>query len=186
MTILTGNLQSVSGVPFGGPGYAVIIYSRLTRPGSNVDALILEMQDRIPMPTAAGGHFETGPLDPGPIRVELEGGTVHGRGWDIDLPESGTHSLANLIDAQVEWSPAVVGRAEVAASEAAAAAVRAEAAAATAAEDARDEVLGQFDDAVAGFFPISSASVGMGLVWAGTGFRWSWMDRHVDVYADEY
>ena len=119
MTVLTGDLQSISGAKFGGPGCAVLIYSRITRIGFATDAMILELVDRIPMPTEKAGKFTSPVMDPGPIRVELEGREVHGQGWDIDLPESGTWSLANLIDAQVEWSPAVVSRAETAAQHAA-------------------------------------------------------------------
>ena len=119
MTVLTGDLESISGTKFGGPGCAVLIYSRITRIGFATDAMILELVDRIPMPTEKAGKFTSPVMDPGPIRVELEGREVHGQGWDIDLPESGTWSLAALIDAQVEWSPAVVSRAETAAQHAA-------------------------------------------------------------------
>ena len=47
--------------------------------------------------------------------------------WNIDLPDEGVWSLTDLVDAQVDWSPAVIGRAEAAAREARDHADRAEA-----------------------------------------------------------
>ena len=119
MTTLIGDLQSIMGTPFGGEGHAVLIFSRVSRAAFQSGAVIIELHDRIPMPKEAEGKFSVEGLDPGPIRVELEGGTVHGHGWNVDLPEEGEWSLADLLDAQVEWSPAVVGRAESAARDAA-------------------------------------------------------------------
>ena len=115
MTNLTGDLRSIMGTPFGGVGHAVLIFSRVTRAAFDSDSVILQLHDRIDMPEDAQGKFRVDGLDPGPIRVELEGGTVHNHGWNIDLPDEGTWSLADLVDAQVDWSPAVIGRAEAAA-----------------------------------------------------------------------
>ena len=115
MTNLTGDLRSIMGTPFGGVGHAVLIFSRVTRAAFDSDSVILQLHDRIDMPEEAQGKFRVDNLDPGPIRVELEGGTVHNHGWNIDLPDEGTWSLADLVDAQVDWSPAVIGRAEAAA-----------------------------------------------------------------------
>lgn len=115
MTNLTGDLRSIMGTPFGGVGHAVLIFSRVTRAAFDSDSVILQLHDRIDMPEEAGGKFRVDGLDPGPVRVELEGGTVHNHGWNIDLPDEGTWSLADLVDAQVDWSPAVIGRAEAAA-----------------------------------------------------------------------
>ena len=129
MTNLTGDLRSIMGTPFGGVGYAVLIFSRVTRAAFDSDSVILQLHDRIEMPEEAGGKFEVEGLDPGPVRVELEGGTVHNHGWNIDLPDEGTWSLADLVDAQVDWSPAVIGRAEAAARDSRDHADRAEAAA---------------------------------------------------------
>ena len=117
MTNLIGDLRSIMGTPFGGAGHAVLIFSRVTRAAFDSDSVILQLHDRIEMPEEAGGKFQVDGLDPGPVRVELEGGTVHNHGWNIDLPDSGTWSLADLVDAQVDWSPAVIGRAEAAARE---------------------------------------------------------------------
>ena len=115
MTSLKGDLRSIMGTPFGGVGHAVLIFSRVTRAAFNSDSVVLQLHDRIEMPEDANGKFQVDGLDPGPIRVELEGGTVHNHGWNIDLPDEGTWSLADLVDAQVDWSPAVIGRAEAAA-----------------------------------------------------------------------
>lgn len=115
MTNLIGDLRSIMGTPFGGVGHAVLIFSRVTRAAFDSDSVILQLHDRIDMPEEAGGKFRVDGLDPGPVRVELEGGTVHNHGWNIDLPDDGTWSLADLVDAQVDWSPAVIGRAEAAA-----------------------------------------------------------------------
>ena len=115
MTNLIGDLRSIMGTPFGGVGHAVLIFSRVTRAAFDSDSVILQLHDRIEMPEEAGGKFQVDGLDPGPVRVELEGGTVHNHGWNIDLPDEGTWSLADLVDAQVDWSPAVIGRAEAAA-----------------------------------------------------------------------
>lgn len=115
MTNLIGDLRSIMGTPFGGVGHAVLIFSRVTRAAFDSDSVILQLHDRIEMPEDAQGKFRVDNLDPGPIRVELEGGTVHNHGWNIDLPDDGTWSLADLVDAQVDWSPAVIGRAEAAA-----------------------------------------------------------------------
>ena len=129
MTNLTGDLRSIMGTPFGGVGHAVLIFSRVTRAAFDSDSVILQLHDRIEMPKEANGKFRIEGLDPGPIRVELEGGTVHNHGWNIDLPDEGTWSLADLVDAQVDWSPAVIGRAEAAARDSRGHADRAEAAA---------------------------------------------------------
>ena len=117
MTNLIGDLRSIMGTPFGGVGHAVLIFSRVTRAAFDSDSVILQLHDRIDMPEDAAGKFRIDNLDPGPVRVELEGGTVHNHGWNIDLPDEGTWSLADLVDAQVDWSPAVIGRAEAAARE---------------------------------------------------------------------
>ena len=129
MTSLKGDLRSIMGTPFGGVGHAVLIFSRVTRAAFDSDSVILQLHDRIEMPKEANGKFRIEGLGPGPIRVELEGGTVHNHGWNIDLPDEGTWSLADLVDAQVDWSPAVIGRAEAAARESRDHADRAEAAA---------------------------------------------------------
>ena len=129
MTSLKGDLRSIMGTPFGGVGHAVLIFSRVTRAAFNSDSVVLQLHDRIEMPEEANGKFQVDGLDPGPIRVELEGGTVHNHGWNIDLPDDGTWSLADLVDAQVDWSPAVIGRAEAAARDSRDHADRAEAAA---------------------------------------------------------
>ena len=129
MTSLKGDLRSIMGTPFGGAGHAVLIFSRVTRAAFNSDSVVLQLHDRIEMPEEADGKFQIDGLDPGPIRIELEGGTVHNHGWNIDLPDEGVWSLTDLVDAQVDWSPAVIGRAEAAAREARDHADRAEAAA---------------------------------------------------------
>ena len=129
MTNLIGDLRSIMGTPFGGVGHAVLIFSRVTRAAFDSDSVILQLHDRIDMPEDAKGKFRIDNLDPGPVRVELEGGTVHNHGWNIDLPDEGTWSLADLVDAQVDWSPAVIGRAEEAARESRDHADRSEAAA---------------------------------------------------------
>ena len=129
MTNLTGDLRSIMGTPFGGVGHAVLIFSRVTRAAFDSDSVVLQLHDRIEMPKEANGKFRIDGLDPGPVRVELEGGTVHNHGWNIDLPDEGTWSLADLVDAQVDWSPAVIGRAEAAARDSRDHADRAEAAA---------------------------------------------------------
>lgn len=127
MTSLKGDLRSIMGTPFGGVGHAVLIFSRVTRAAFNSDSVVLQLHDRIEMPEEADGKFRVDGLDPGPIRIELEGGTVHNHGWNIDLPDEGVWSLTDLVDAQVDWSPAVIGRAESAAREAREHADRAEA-----------------------------------------------------------
>ena len=127
MTSLKGDLRSIMGTPFGGVGHAVLIFSRVTRAAFDSDSVILQLHDRIEMPEEANGKFQVDGLDPGPIRIELEGGTVHNHGWNIDLPDEGVWSLTDLVDAQVDWSPAVIGRAEAAAREARDHADRAEA-----------------------------------------------------------
>lgn len=127
MTSLKGDLRSIMGTPFGGVGHAVLIFSRVTRAAFNSDSVVLQLHDRIEMPEEADGKFQVDGLDPGPIRIELEGGTVHNHGWNIDLPDEGVCSLTDLVDAQVDWSPAVIGRAEAAAREARDHADRAEA-----------------------------------------------------------
>ena len=127
MTSLKGDLRSIMGTPFGGVGHAVLIFSRVTRAAFNSDSVVLQLHDRIEMPEEADGKFRVDGLDPGPIRIELEGGTVHNHGWNIDLPDEGVWSLTDLVDAQVDWSPAVIGRAEAAAREARDHADRAEA-----------------------------------------------------------
>lgn len=90
----------------------------------------------------------------------------------ISVPDVPTVTLEEVVSARFEYTPPVVNRGlELI-------------------ESARDEAVTQvgtrFDEEVAGFFPLDSATPGMGLVWTGTGFRWSWMDRYVDVYSDQY
>lgn len=115
MPILTGKLQSVGGTPFGGPGCAVLIYSRITRPGPE-NSMILELQDHIEMPTENEGAFTSESMPAGPIRVMLEGDDVHGQTWDITLPPGEeTVELTDLVETQIDWSPEVVSRSEAAA-----------------------------------------------------------------------
>ena len=87
MTSLKGDLRSIMVTPFGGVGHAVLIFSRVTRAAFNSDSVVLQLHDRIEMPEEANGKFQVDGLDPGPIRIELEGGTVHNHGWNIDLPD---------------------------------------------------------------------------------------------------
>ncbi len=126
MTILKGYLKDVAGQAFQAQGTAVVLQSRIIRPAENGGGVILRELYRIPM-YGTGGKFTTPELDPGPIRVEINGGVSHGEHWDIDLPASGTHDLADLIGSTVEWTPVVVARAEAAARAASSAADRAEA-----------------------------------------------------------
>lgn len=115
MPILTGTLKSVGGTPFGGPGCAVVIYSRITRPGPG-KSMILELQDRIGMPAENAGVFTSGSMPSGPVRVMLEGNDVHGQAWDITLPEGeDALQLTDLVETQIDWSPMVVSRSEAAA-----------------------------------------------------------------------
>lgn len=123
MTVMTGKLESIGGRPFGGPGHFVVIYSRVTRVAQQSDSVILPILDRFEMLSedeGGDGTFVTTDMDPGPIRVELEGGDRDGERWDINLPEpedgeQESWSLAQLIGLQVDWDPVVVSRAEAAA-----------------------------------------------------------------------
>ncbi|RSZ61546.1 hypothetical protein EAH68_12860 [Corynebacterium hylobatis] len=71
--------------------------------------------DTIPMRAAAGGEFTSLDMPPGPIRVELQGSEAHGQHWDVTLPDEDVVELSALIEANFDWTPAVVSRAEAAA-----------------------------------------------------------------------
>lgn len=115
MTILTGDLKSITKQPFDGPDCYVVLQSA----GERVEGgtVVTRELRRIHM-EGTGGVFRSPDMYPGPVTVTLEGGTVHGTSWTVTLPESGEVNLANLIGAQTEYPPAVVGEAQQAATNA--------------------------------------------------------------------
>lgn len=117
MTILAGKLIDVTGKVFAEPDAFLVISSTITRPGREVGSVVLRELHRISL-SGTSGAFTTPDLEPGPIRVKLEGGTIYGEHWDVVIPDSDTVQLVDLIGQQVDWAPEVVGRAEQAARQA--------------------------------------------------------------------
>lgn len=117
MTVLAGKLIDVTGKVFAEPDAFLVISSTITRPGREVGSVVLRELHRISL-SGTNGAFTTPDLEPGPIRVKLEGGTIYGEHWDVVIPDSDTVQLVDLIGQHVDWAPEVVGRAEQAARQA--------------------------------------------------------------------
>ena len=112
MTILTGNVQDIGGNAVNG---TMRIAATRTRPGNKQNAIII---DRWYLVSINQGRFTTPDLDPGSARIIFEGVGVSPV-IEVDIPESGTHRLENIYQQSFEYSPAVIGRAQQAAQQAA-------------------------------------------------------------------
>lgn len=112
MTILTGNVQDIGGNAVNG---IMRIAATRTRPGNKQNAVIV---DRWHAVNINQGRFTTPDLDPGSARIIFEGVGVSPV-IEVDIPESGTHRLENIYQQSFEYSPAVIGRAQQAAQQAA-------------------------------------------------------------------
>lgn len=112
MTILTGNVQDIGGNAVNG---TMRIAATRTRPGNKQNAIII---DRWHVVAINQGRFTTPELDPGSARIIFEGVGVSPV-IEVDIPESGTHRLENIYQQSFEYSPAVIGRAQQAAQQAA-------------------------------------------------------------------
>lgn len=112
MTILTGNVQDIGGNAVNG---TMRIAATRTRPGNKQNAIII---DRWHVVAISQGRFTTPDLDPGSARIIFEGVGVSPV-IEVDIPESGTHRLENIYQQSFEYSPAVIGRAQQAAQQAA-------------------------------------------------------------------
>lgn len=112
MTILTGNVQDIGGNAVNG---TMRIAATRTRPGNKQNAVIIDHWHAV---SINQGRFTTPDLDPGSARIIFEGVGVSPV-IEVDIPESGTHRLENIYQQSFEYSPAVIGRAQQAAQQAA-------------------------------------------------------------------
>ena len=135
MTILIGDIKDVGLKPTDG---TVTVFSTSTRRATGTSGIVTRERREYPL---VGGRFRTGELDPGRTTVELVAPGVF-EPWTFDLPESGTVSLADMIENSEEYAPsnAVVNAARAAAAQAELSAQRASGFEAGA-ERARDEAV---------------------------------------------
>lgn len=135
MTILIGDIKDVGLKPTDG---TVTVFSTSTRRATGTSGIVTRERRDYPL---VGGRFRTGELDPGRTTVELVAPGVF-EPWTFDLPESGTVSLADMIENSEEYQPsnAVVNAAKAAAAQAELSAQRASGFEAGA-ERARDEAV---------------------------------------------
>ena len=112
-------------------------------------------------------------VEPGPVvvafRCQAVADTREKRGV---VPETGPVGIEDVIYESFIYTPPVVSSSL------------------TQIRDARDEAVqaveGEFDEAMDRWFPVETAREGMGLLWDGDGFRWSWLDQFKDTYVDDY
>ncbi|MEW4620773.1 hypothetical protein [Corynebacterium amycolatum] len=113
MTILIGDIKDVGLKPTDG---TVTVFSTVTRRATSTSGIVTRERRVYPL---VGGRFRTDELDPGRTTVELVAPGVF-EPWTFDLPESGTVSLADMIENSEEYQPsnAVVNAARAAAAQA--------------------------------------------------------------------
>lgn len=135
MTILIGDIKDVGLKPTDG---TITVFSTVTRRATGTSGIVTRERRDYPL---VAGRFRTGELDPGRTTVELVAPGVF-ESWTFDLPESGTVSLADMIENSEEYAPssAVVNAARAAAAQAELSAQRASGFE-SGAERARDEAV---------------------------------------------
>ncbi|MEM0876192.1 hypothetical protein AAFL22_09290 [Corynebacterium amycolatum] len=135
MTILIGDIKDVGLKPTDG---TITVFSTVTRRATGTSGIVTRERRDYPL---VAGRFRTGELDPGRTTVELVAPGVF-EPWTFDLPESGTVSLADMIENSEEYQPsnAVVNAAKAAAAQAELSAQRASGFE-SGAERARDEAV---------------------------------------------
>lgn len=108
MTDVHGDLMDIAG--FRGNG-VVRVQSALTRPSTNEAALVTTGWHSF---TIRDGLVELLNLDPGPANVHAEMG-AWAQQWTVMIPdESDPITFTTLLDAYVEYDPAIVGQAQAA------------------------------------------------------------------------
>ena len=112
-------------------------------------------------------------VEPGPVvvsfRCQAVADTREKRGV---VPETGPVSMEQVLYGSFIYTPPVVtaGLAQII----------------NARDEAVQAVEGEFDEAMARWFPVETAREGMGLLWDGDGFRWSWLDQFKDTFVDDH
>ena len=109
MTVIFGTLMDVGGARSQG---TVTVSSLVTRAAQGAAATVVTKERHV-LPLR-NGEFVSPDLDPGPVLIEASSGGAF-EAWEVLLPEDGRHDLATLVEANVDYSPGVVGRVEAAA-----------------------------------------------------------------------
>lgn len=153
------------------PGDRVNIYAPQTRPATVASRVTHGRTWGIDLVDGKGTIMG---VDPGPLMVQIvpAGGQHAPYAHQVVVPDQATITLRDLLEETYAYTPPVVN--------AALDTIRAE----------RDGALNAIDDSfhqsVGKFFPVETARVGMGLIWDGDGFRWSWLDQFKDTYSDDH
>ncbi|AZA08690.1 hypothetical protein [Corynebacterium pseudopelargi] len=106
MTILVCDFRSIVGDRAQG---TVTVESVVDRPAHGIPgAVILPMRETYRL---VDGQCVIDGIDPGPVALEVHAGGVFRR-WEINIPEDGRHNFSEMLEHQVQWSPAVVSRVE--------------------------------------------------------------------------
>ncbi|MBV7302939.1 hypothetical protein [Corynebacterium sp. TAE3-ERU2] len=104
MTILVCDFRSVLGAGVNG---TVTIESAVSRPAHAIPgAVITQVREEHAL---TEGQCVITDIDPGPVILELAGDDVF-KQWEINVPENGRHQFSEMLEQQVQWTPAVVSR----------------------------------------------------------------------------
>lgn len=118
MTVVNGDISDLCGVRDDG---VVRVAATRSRPGYERAGMIVDSWRDV---AVKQGKFTTPDLDPGPARFLIVVGSTYGE-FRVNIPAEGPVEFHELVDAQFQYDPPVVGRAQAAASEAAESARRA-------------------------------------------------------------
>lgn len=118
MTVVNGDISDLCGVRDDG---VVRVSATRSRPGYERAGMIVDSWRDV---AVKQGKFTTPDLDPGPARFLVVVGSTYGE-FRVNIPAEGPVEFHELVDAQFQYDPPVVGRAQAAASEAAESARRA-------------------------------------------------------------
>lgn len=118
MTIVNGDISDLCG---GRDDGVLRVAATRSRPGYERAGMVIDSWRDVAIKQ---GKFTTPDLDPGPARFLIVVGSTYGE-FRVDIPAEGPVSFHELVDAQFQYDPPVIGRAQAAASEAAESARRA-------------------------------------------------------------
>ncbi|MDU0478399.1 pyocin knob domain-containing protein [Staphylococcus chromogenes] len=103
MPIIKGLVQDIAGQKFDQPDNFFVVQA-IENMATSSAAIVTSELCRVPMKNT-GGVVETPMLRPGPARIILEGGSVHGTSWKVTLPDQPEVNLGDLIASVFKWSP---------------------------------------------------------------------------------
>lgn len=106
MTVLACDFRTIVGDRAQG---TVTIESVVDRPAHAIPgAVVIPVRETFRL---VDGQCAIENIDPGPVAVEVAANGVFRR-WEVNIPEDGRHQFSEMLEHQVQWSPAVVSRVE--------------------------------------------------------------------------